>query len=46
MGISSIVNEQKSYFYKGHTRNIEERKQHLKRFMKEFSVLNLIFFKR
>ncbi|MED1622707.1 aldehyde dehydrogenase [Bacillus pseudomycoides] len=31
MDITSIVNEQKSYFYKGHTRNIEERKQHLKR---------------
>ena len=30
MNITSIVNEQKSYFYKGHTRNIEERKQHLK----------------
>ncbi|MEY8348377.1 aldehyde dehydrogenase [Bacillus cereus] len=31
MNITSIVNEQKSYFYKGHTRNIEERKQHLKK---------------
>ncbi|HEK9100242.1 aldehyde dehydrogenase [Bacillus pfraonensis] len=31
MDITSIVNEQKLYFYKGHTRNIEVRKQNLKR---------------
>lgn len=31
MDITSIVNEQKSYFYKGRTRNIEERKKHLQK---------------
>ncbi|KEK23557.1 aldehyde dehydrogenase [Bacillus gaemokensis] len=31
MNITSIVNEQKSYFYKGHTRDIETRKQHLRK---------------
>ncbi|MDM5153914.1 aldehyde dehydrogenase [Bacillus sp. DX1.1] len=31
MNITSIVKRQKAYFYKGNTRNIEERKKHLQR---------------
>lgn len=31
MNITSIVNEQKAYFYQGHTRDIEVRKQHLQK---------------
>lgn len=31
MSISSIVNKQKEYFYKGHTRSVETRKNNLKK---------------
>ncbi|MBK5473221.1 MULTISPECIES: aldehyde dehydrogenase [Bacillus] len=31
MSISSIVNKQKEYFYKGHTRNVETRKNNLQK---------------
>lgn len=31
MGVSSIVNKQKAYFYNGHTRSIEVRKNNLKK---------------
>ncbi|KWU56699.1 aldehyde dehydrogenase [Bacillus mycoides] len=31
MSISSIVNKQKEYFYKGHTRSLEKRKNNLKK---------------
>ncbi|MDM5187580.1 aldehyde dehydrogenase [Bacillus sp. DX4.1] len=31
MNITSIVKRQKAYFYKGNTRNIEERKKHLQK---------------
>ncbi|MCP1162647.1 MULTISPECIES: aldehyde dehydrogenase [Bacillus] len=31
MSVSSIVNKQKAYFYNGHTRSIEVRKNHLKK---------------
>ncbi|NUC19239.1 aldehyde dehydrogenase [Bacillus mycoides] len=31
MSISSVVNKQKEYFYKGHTRNVETRKNNLQK---------------